>query len=57
MTQKEQTNKRAKDKIETTIGGILVANNFVNILMASLATILFVRRFEKEQVEFMRHSL
>ena len=37
--------KKAKDSIENTIGGILIANNFVNILMASLATILFVRRF------------
>lgn len=37
--------KKAKDSIENTIGGILVANNFVNILMASLATILFVRKF------------
>jgi len=37
--------KNAKDSIENTIGGILIANNFVNILMASLATILFVRRF------------
>ena len=37
--------KKAKDSIENTIGGILVANNFVNILMASLATILFVRKY------------
>ena len=44
-SKKNRRIKRAKDKIETTIGGILVANNFVNILMASLATILFVRRF------------
>ena len=44
-SKKNKRIKRAKDKIETTIGGILVANNFVNILMASLATILFVRRF------------
>ena len=35
--------KKAKDDLEKTIGGILVANNFVNILMASLSTILFVR--------------
>ena len=34
--------KKAKDDLEQTIGGILVANNFVNILMASLSTILFV---------------
>ena len=44
-SKKHRRIKRAKDKIETTIGGILVANNFVNILMASLATILFVRKF------------
>ena len=44
-TKKNKRIKRAKDQIEKTIGGILVANNFVNILMASLATILFVRRF------------
>ena len=35
--------KRAKDELEKTIGGILVANNFVNILMASLSTIIFVK--------------
>jgi putative hemolysin len=35
--------KKAKDDLEQTIGGILVANNFVNILMASLSTILFVK--------------
>ena len=44
-SKKNKRIKRAKDEIEKTIGGILVANNFVNILMASLATILFVRRF------------
>ena len=44
-TKKNKRIKRAKDQIEKTIGGILVANNFVNILMPSLATILFVRRF------------
>ena len=44
-SKKNKRIKRAKDQIEKTIGGILVANNFVNILMASLATILFVRRF------------
>ena len=37
--------KRAKENIEKTIGGILVGNNFVNILMASVATLIFVRRF------------
>ena len=44
-SRKNKRIKRAKDDIEKTIGGILVANNFVNILMASLATILFVRSF------------
>jgi putative hemolysin len=44
-SKKNKRIKRAKDDIEKTIGGILVANNFVNILMASLATILFVRSF------------
>ena len=37
--------KNAKDDLEKTIGGILVGNNFVNILMASVATLIFVRRF------------
>ena len=37
--------KRVKENIEKTIGGILVGNNFVNILMASVATLIFVRRF------------
>ena len=41
-SKKNKRIKRAKDDIEKTIGGILVANNFVNILMASLATILFL---------------
>ena len=36
--------KNAKN-LEKTIGGILVGNNFVNILMASVATLIFVRRF------------
>ena len=44
-TKQNSRIKKAKDSIEETIGGILVANNFVNILMASLATILFVRKF------------
>ena len=44
-SKKNSRIKKAKDSIENTIGGILVANNFVNILMASLATILFVRKF------------
>ena len=44
-SRKNSRIKKAKDSIENTIGGILVANNFVNILMASLATILFVRKF------------
>ena len=37
--------KHAKDNIEKTIGGILVGNNFVNILMASVATLIFVRQY------------
>jgi putative hemolysin len=37
--------KKAKENLEKTIGGILVGNNFVNILMASVATLIFVRRF------------
>ena len=45
IQEKNKRIKRAKDDIEKTIGGILVANNFVNILMASVATILFVRSF------------
>ena len=44
-SKKNKRIKNAKDDIEQTIGGILVANNFVNILMASLATIIFVRQF------------
>ena len=41
-SKKNKRIKNAKDDIEQTIGGILVANNFVNILMASLATIIFI---------------
>jgi len=48
-SKKNKRIKRAKDRIEKTIGGILVANNFVNILMASLATILFVRKFGEQK--------
>jgi putative hemolysin len=43
--KKNRRIKRAKENIEKTIGGILVGNNFVNILMASVATLIFVRRF------------
>ena len=43
--KKNRRIKRAKANIEKTIGGILVGNNFVNILMASVATLIFVRRF------------
>ena len=43
--KKNKRIKKAKENIEKTIGGILVGNNFVNILMASVATIIFVRRF------------
>ena len=43
--KKNKMIKRAKENIEKTIGGILVGNNFVNILMASVATLIFVRRF------------
>tara|TARA_B100000131_G_scaffold92334_1_gene89145 strand:- start:12918 stop:14174 length:1257 start_codon:yes stop_codon:yes gene_type:complete len=48
-SKKNKRIRRAKDRIEKTIGGILVANNFVNILMASLATILFVRKFGEQK--------
>ena len=48
-SKKNKRIRRAKDNIEKTIGGILVANNFVNILMASLATILFVRKFGEQK--------
>ena len=41
--------KKAKDELEKTSGGILVANNFVNILMASLSTILFVRLLKGDE--------
>ena len=41
--------KNAKDELEKTIGGILVANNFVNILMASLSTILFVNFLDGDE--------
>ena len=41
--------KKAKDDLEQTIGGILVANNFVNILMASLSTILFVNFLDGDE--------
>ena len=44
-TRKNNRIKRAKENIEKTIGVILVGNNFVNILMASVATLIFVRRF------------
>ena len=44
-TKKNNRIKKAKENIEKTIGGILVGNNFVNILMASVATLIFVRRF------------
>ena len=43
--RKNKRIKRDKENIEKTIGGILVGNNFVNILMASVATLIFVRRF------------
>ncbi len=43
-TKKNNRIKKAKDNLEKTIGGILVGNNFVNILMASVATLIFVRR-------------
>ena len=43
--KKNRRIKKAKENIERTIGGILVGNNFVNILMASVATLIFVRRF------------
>ncbi len=43
--KKNRRIKRAKENLEKTIGGILVGNNFVNILMASVATLIFVRRF------------
>ncbi len=49
-TKKNKKIKHAKDELEKTIGGILVANNFVNILMASLATILFVRITKQENL-------
>ena len=46
MTPKKNKRiKKAKENLEKTIGGILVGNNFVNILMASVATLIFVRRF------------
>ena len=41
--------KNAKDELEKTIGGILVANNFVNILMASLSTISFVNFLDGDE--------
>ena len=41
--------KNAKDELEKTIGGILVANNFVNIVMASLSTILFVNFLDGDE--------
>ncbi len=44
-TKKNNRIKKAKENLEKTIGGILVGNNFVNILMASVATLIFVRRF------------
>ena len=44
-TKKNNRIKKAKENLEKTIGGILVGNNFVIILMASVATLIFVRRF------------
>ena len=44
-SKKNKRIKKAKENLEKTIGGILVGNNFVNILMASVATLIFVRRF------------
>ena len=44
-SKKNNRIKKAKENLEKTIGGILVGNNFVNILMASVATLIFVRRF------------
>lgn len=49
-TKKNRKIKNAKDDLEKTISGILVANNFVNILMASLATVLFVRITKEENL-------
>ena len=49
-TKKNKKIKNAKDDLEKTISGILVANNFVNILMASLATVLFVRITNEENL-------
>ena len=37
-TKKNNRIKRAKENIEKTIGGILVGNNFVNILICLLYT-------------------
>ena len=37
-TRKNNRIKRAKENIEKTIGGILVGNNFVNILICLLYT-------------------
>ena len=45
--------KKAKDDLEQTIGGILVANNFVNILMASLSTILFVNFLDGDEKQIL----
>ena len=44
-SKKNNRIKKAKENLEKTIGGILVGNNFVNILMASVATLILVRRF------------
>jgi len=49
-TKRNNKIRKAKDDLELTIGGILVANNFVNILMASLATVLFVRITKEENL-------
>ena len=49
-TKRNNKIRKAKDDLELTIGGILVANNFVNILMASLATVLFVRITNEENL-------
>ena len=55
--KKNRRIKRAKENIEKTIGGILVGNNFVNILMASVATLILLGVLGKAQVVRLQQFL
>ena len=53
----EESKKELKKILKKTIGGILVGNNFVNILMASVATSFLLGVLEKAQVVRLQQFL